>query len=930
MLDRLTESWTRRWPIPAGNKRLGLLVAAALITAALGGLGIPRLSVTGLSGLFDAADPGEQRYEDYRARFDSRGEAIILIDTGEQGENEDAAVRAAFALGESLQDERDIAAVHWGLYPTQVSPKLIRTLPIDDFRSLTAGVAQLQPMLESDTPTALLQAGMAQAVQGAAQAVNPSDDEAGLDLELGAAILVGLLDTFTQRLQTEAEEPVDLWAALQAAAGQSGWELLRSSSGRLIVLRVELQTGVDDQPGYAGSLAAVRRHIETIRLRFEEVELGMTGFAPVSLEAESAIRAASMRAAGGAVFALLLLTGLAWRSVWLPVVTLLLPAVSLVCTLGLIGLTLGQVNLLAMVGVVCSGLTALYGGLMLCGVWARGEDRRAGLIAVGPVLGLALGCGLLVGGWLMATDGRVLAAWADASETPALVGLRAVGFGLVIGSVVAVLTVMLVGPALLPQRRQSTAAGNESRGEIARTLAQAAGRRPRLTWTVALIVLITAGWSATRTPRSIDTSGFLPETSEGALWQQRALEQGGEWGMPLSVIAAGMDEATDLTKQLRGLPEVGGVTGIGRLIPGDIETKAAELQRLDNSLGAAARSALAELPSGGNTDQGDASPVSTPATHPLVEQVRLVRVGLDFLPAALQQDLGDHYAKMKASADAFVATADALDVTTQNIRLESLQRDYDAARRQSANFVLGVLDPAELSLADLESGGGLFNAWFHRSSEPDDEVSLDLRIKVYPAAGAEAWPTTAEMRRFHEAVRQIDPAATGTFDRLLVRSERFVQAIQRTAVGLSLALLVILVFNRVCWLNLAAVLGAMGMSVFLLGAAVGWLSQPMTALAWAVWPVTAMVTVLWIGTCVRSRDADSHGVTVRQAVGGEAFGLVLAAGFIAAAGLRSAGAPGLTATAVAACLAIGASGLWVLLLTAGKRPRASSSNGHRS
>ena len=138
-----------------------------------------------------------------------------------------------------------------------------------------------------------------------------------------------------------------------------------------------------------------------------------------------------------------------------------------------------------------------------------------------------------------------------------------------------------------------------------------------------------------------------------------------------------------------------------------------------------------------------------------------------------------------------------------------------------------------------------------------------------------------------------------------------------------MALLVILIFKRVGGPACAAAIGAMSMTVCVLVAAVGWFSQPMTALAWGVWPVTAVMTVLWIGTCVRSRDADSDGVMLSQAVGGEAFGLVLAAAFIAAAGLRSAGAPGLTATAVAACLTIGMVGLWVLLLVAGKRLTAS-------
>ncbi|MEM9419171.1 MAG: hypothetical protein AAGA25_09010, partial [Planctomycetota bacterium] len=290
-------------PLAEGRGRIVVFVASALLAAVLGSFGIPRLSVTGLGSLFDPSDPGELRYTEYRELFDSRREAIVLIDTGESGEYGDIAAEAAYALGESLEEEPKIAAVHWGLNPSQSSPKLIRTLPLEVVKTLSSSIEQLKPLLESDTPAALLSAGLAQGIQSTIQTANEAD-AVRPSIEDGAAVFVALMDAMTRRMQTPPDQSVDLWTALTNAAGQPEWELLRSASGRLLVLRVELMEGVDGLPGYAGSLAALRRQVETIRLRFETLELGVTGYEPTKREAEATIRTASQRAVGGALIGL--------------------------------------------------------------------------------------------------------------------------------------------------------------------------------------------------------------------------------------------------------------------------------------------------------------------------------------------------------------------------------------------------------------------------------------------------------------------------------------------------------------------------------------------------------------------------------------------------------------------------------------------------
>lgn len=925
MLYRLIETWLLRMPLPTGVGRWGVLLMAVLVTAAAAGLGIPKLSVGPLGEVFDSRGAGEQRYADYRQLFNSDHEAIVLIDTGEGGKQSVVAEQAAFALGESLEQERKIAAVYWGLNPTAVSPKLIRTLPLDEFNSQVSKLAQLRPLLTSLTPTALLQAGMAEAMRAGmsqADAIAGVGKEGGNEtsaLTEGAEVFVGLMEALTQRMELPADEPMDLWSALQAAAQVPDWELLRTASGRLLVIRVEMLDGVDGLPGYQGSLAALRRQVEATRLRFEEVEIGITGYEPTRREAEAVIRGASRRAAGGAVFGLMLLTGFAWRSLWLPVVTVILPGVAVTCTLGVVGWLYGSINALALIGVGVAGLVALFGGLLLAGVWARGEDRRAAIAAAGPVLAIGGLVVSAVGGWFV-MGGQAAMGWGGAGgETLGLAGLRDAGWIAIVGAAVAFGVVVMLGPALLGIQRTPGATKREARGELARVVASAAERRPAVAWGAAGLMILTVAVTARWTSSTTDTSSFLPTAIEGAQWQQRALVQGGEWGLPLSYLAEGMGEATALTGRLRALPEVAEVTGIGRLIPPDTAVKRERLNELDEMIGTSARQAA-------EADEKDfhGSDLSlATAEVSLVNQVRLVRAGLEFLPESVKHELGDLHAAMKTSADVFLQTASQLDAENQAARLAALNQDYAAARRQAGLLVVGLLDPADLTFEDLSTAHGLFDSWIHQTHDATTGETRTLyRLKIYPEAGRHGWPTGVELAAFRDAVQSLDIEPTGTLDRLLVRGRSMSQSAKGLVGLMSFALLLVLLVSGMRWRAWLGGALALASSAVVLLAAVGWLGQPMTALGWSVWPLIGVVGVLWVVACSLGKGRHDPRGAVSQAAGGEAFGLMLATGFIVAAGLRSAGAPGLTATAVAACLAVGLMGLWVLLLVPGPRKRS--------
>ncbi|MEO1237377.1 MAG: hypothetical protein AAFX76_11375, partial [Planctomycetota bacterium] len=312
---------------PSGHaadvKRRAGVAAVTLLGLLLAGLGMSRLEFAGLEGMMGQDDPGEQRYREYAQRFDASNEAIVLIDTGQNGEREDQAWAAADALGRALSDEPAVGTTVWRIDPAGVSPKLLLTLSREEVASELDKLRQLRPLLESQTPTALLDAGFAEGLRvaggGLASGAGTQGRAEGFEVEEATRVFVVLMDAWAERMRTPAGTPMDLFGRLQAASLGDAAIPLRSSSGRLFIVRATLLEGVGDKPGLDGSLAALRRHVEAVRARFTGVELGVTGFAAVQSEAEAATRSAVLRGGAAAAAAVLVMGGLLWRRVGLSI-----------------------------------------------------------------------------------------------------------------------------------------------------------------------------------------------------------------------------------------------------------------------------------------------------------------------------------------------------------------------------------------------------------------------------------------------------------------------------------------------------------------------------------------------------------------------------------------------------------------------------------
>lgn len=900
MPDRPLEHWlagqTRR---AQRHPWVGLALIGAACLAAW--FGIAKLQVGGIGDVFDAQTHGAQRYQAYSETFDNAGEVVVLIDTGALGEFTERAEAATHALGESLRETSAVQNVVWGLDRDTVSPKMLLTLPTPRVAEQIESLSQVKPLLVSETPAALLRAGMAEAVAQAAASktsslANPENAGTSSSFAEGAQLFEGLMQVLTRRLNTPADEPVDVFAAMNESLGQDPWQFMRTANGRLLVVRANLREGVDGDPGYTGALTAVRRHIEAIRQRFEDVPLGLTGLEPTRSEAQATIRTAAQRGVGAALAALWVLTALAWRDVRRPIVVTAAAGVAVWLLLGWSGAVVGVIHPVAGVGVLAGVGLSLFAALGWCSASLRRRADEAA-VAVGPAVVVAAAA------WGLAGLVVALNPW---TETP---GLRDAGWVGVGSCIVAIAVVTWVLPILLVLLRVTLPAETPMdapprREDLASALGNWAQRSRRGAWIVAGVILITVGFGAWRAEVSDNMTDYLPSKSEGAEWQRRAVEDGGERGLAAAIVADDLAHATRLTEQLRALPEVGRITGIARMVPEDMVGKREQLKLLDQTLGDAARRAATAAAN---------STAAVPQTNDdLLLQVSTARMGLSLAESSLPEAQRPFVEKMDRAAAEFIAAATALEPEVLEKRLAALQNDYTACRRHVGGLLQALLEDRDLKLEDLREATPLFSPWI-ATARADADTPPKLTLKIYPATAAGGWPSGEELNRFLAAVRRVAPETTGELERFAHGTSTLRRDLLRSSLALVLIAGLGLAALARSWRVGGAGVLVLGASWLAMAATIGWLGGVVGVVAGVVWPLAAVLVLAWLSQLAAATRRDNrHGDP--DPAGADAFGLTLAVGFVLAAGLRGAQAPGLTAVAIGGCIGIAAAGLLGLLL----------------
>jgi uncharacterized protein len=406
----------------------------------------------------------------------------------------------------------------------------------------------------------------------------------GLDQQLGQSMAVGLFDIGLDGRQ-EADLTFIRSVLGQALAALDGRAPYRSpwstafSLGRLddpdagyffsgddrflFVFVEEPREGDLDVPTM---IRTIRVAIGRLTREFPTVQAGVTGSSAISND-EMATAFNDSKTATVLAFAVTLaLMLLAFRRVGAPLLMLAALAVSLVWSLGLIALVVGQLNIFSVMFIsIVVGIGIDYGIYLL---YRYDEERSLGAAPAD-----ALSRSAERGG-----PGMLLSALTAAGTFMVLIltdfqGIRE--FGLISGIAIlaAFLSMITLFPALLSlvdrgQQRggQPSPSGGGEEEEEARWLARLTRYRKTLLGAAAVLSALSI-WGAFGVEFSYNMLKLQARGTESVVWEERILSAGGGSGFAAVTTASGMEELRRKQEALAALPSVAKVDSILKVVP---------------------------------------------------------------------------------------------------------------------------------------------------------------------------------------------------------------------------------------------------------------------------------------------------------------------------------------------------------------------------
>jgi hypothetical protein len=346
---------------------------------------------------------------------------------------------------------------------------------------------------------------------------------------------------------------------------------------------------VEAPPGARGSfvkdrraIAAVRSAIERVRTEFPTVEAGVTG-APVLSNDEMTTAFDDSQIATTLAFVLTLLVMLlAFQRVLRPVLMLIVLAVSLAWSLGIVTLTVGHLTIFSVMFIsIVIGIGIDYGIYLL---FRYEEERFLGrslsealeLTAARTGPGMLLGALTAAGAFyvLMLTDFR---------------GIQELGFIAGTAILLAWLSMMTLYPALLVvvDRRRPAGVPDGPAPEAAaleRLHVPAIERLTRHSTTVLVIAGLVTGaslWALPHVAFDYNLLHLQAKGTESVEWEKRILTTTGRSGFSALTSADSLTELRRKQEAFDRLPSVSRVDSVWRLIPESQEEKIAVLRSIE-------------------------------------------------------------------------------------------------------------------------------------------------------------------------------------------------------------------------------------------------------------------------------------------------------------------------------------------------------------
>ncbi|MFW6032950.1 MAG: MMPL family transporter, partial [Phycisphaeraceae bacterium] len=715
MLDRLRHQFLGRLSRLISHWPRSILLVALLLAAGSAVLTIFLLEFqASRSALISRELPWNQRYLKWQEDFPAGADLVVVVDAFEADEPAEQARGRAERFVETLVPRLEelpvVGEVLWGFDPGEVTPRALRLQPMPEFRDRLTQLAQSETLLTSPTPAELMEQAMSRMQQAGGGAGGAAAGE-------GIAGFQRIIEAFQTRLQTPAEQDVDLYARVADGDQLGGWRFLETDNGRFLFIRVTLARDLGTLTDTTEALEQVRGVLAEMREQYPELEFGMTGAAVIQADETAAAMYDSTLASIIATVLITILLVTAFHSFRVPLLLVTALLVGVVWSFGFLTLTIGHLQVISVVfAVILLGLGVAFG----IHVASRFElirhqyaDTERGFRDALQDTLETIGPGILTGALTTA------AAFCTTLLTE-FTGVAEMGGIAAAGILLCLIAMCTVFPALLriykPFHRHVVPMEKRFVHLYDDRWVMPFVRRPKRTIVIGGLIVLASAAGISQIGFDYNLLALLPADLQSVVWQRRVVEQGGQSAWYGVAIVDDMEKAREAARQFRNprLGALGELGGVGLLIPpeDEAERKRELLEQVRQDVGPAAAEAI------------NASEVPEDAETDLLRQLRGLQLALSFAGLQAPDALRPQLAELQTTVTQTLQQAARLPEAEREARLAALDADYQQWREQVARQVSQALAPGPVRVSDLPES--LMSSYISR------EGPRRYTLEVYP------------------------------------------------------------------------------------------------------------------------------------------------------------------------------------------------------
>jgi hopanoid biosynthesis associated RND transporter like protein HpnN len=712
-----------KWAGRTVTARPGLLLIVC-VAAAAGSIALTAQRLTFLSdrsALVSTELDWNRRYLQFKDDFPRWGDVIVALAGDPADERVDELAREVAA---ALHELPETLAADAGFLAGEAGPRMFRTADEATFAQRLEELAAGRHLATCTNPN--------QALAVAAAGLQQADGADGPDRGTGEDPIGGLEDLLAPYLDAVAgDQPSFDWIDPAASADARRWEPLRSESGRLRFVLVQLN--VDETAGVdsiSRGLVAVRTRLAGLAGASDigGLEWGVTGIPAIESDETAQSIHDSTVASVLAVGLITLLMVFVFRGLVLPVVAAVSLLLGIAWSFGWLILTVGHLQLLSVVfTVILLGLGIDFALHLVARLELIREEETTLPAAMSRVFA-GVGPGLITGAFTTAAAFAVIAL----TDFKGMAEMGIIAAGGIILCLLAMCTAFPAALGVLGWKRliRHRRGGEEAHFGWARL--DWVDPHPVAVLVACSIVMLALALAGTRVRYDPNVLNLQPPGIESVRWEHRIMEDGTAsiWA---ALVRTTPERAGAMADRLRAVPLVSSVGGMGLLVPPDRADRDAQVAEVR------------------------ATPVAAPTAEPgldaLQGQLALIRFGL---AARLSSVGGDDRARVQRLVDRLaeaVRTLGGLDSATKRQRWRRLDQAFAPARERLAQTTVSALAAEPPSAGDLPAI--LRDQWVGRDG------SWLLRVNPVLDDADRSILDPQRLGEFVSALRSVEPAVFG-------------------------------------------------------------------------------------------------------------------------------------------------------------------------